>query len=285
MLLVLQAGALSRGGEIFLLDMGQPIRLLDLARQMVRLSGLREEDIPIQFVGLRPGEKLDEELSYLLRDHRAHRPGEDFPPRQPRRRRRGTCRRRCSSSRHSASTWTSTEIQRTLQEIVPEYRPMDPRGAHRPAARSRRRRQRRANRCRPRPRPICSDVWSPVAAPAGRARRSSRRSPGPIGRCSRAWSRSGGTRPEYSHAFLIPIVSGYLVWAKRDVLSATAVRPSYWGLGADGARAGRLHHRQRRRRPLSAASLAGPHDCRRRPLRRRAGRCCGRSCFPSRSCC
>ena len=63
-LLVLQAGSLSRAGEIFLLDMGQPIRLLDLARQMVRLSGLREDAIPVQFVGLRPGEKLEEELSY-----------------------------------------------------------------------------------------------------------------------------------------------------------------------------------------------------------------------------
>ena len=50
-LLVLQAGAI-RGGDIFLLDMGRPIRLLDLARQMIRLSGLREDDMPIKFVGL-----------------------------------------------------------------------------------------------------------------------------------------------------------------------------------------------------------------------------------------
>ncbi|MGK7945834.1 MAG: polysaccharide biosynthesis protein, partial [Microcystaceae cyanobacterium] len=61
--LVMQAGAMAQGGEVFLLDMGDPIRIYDLALQMVRLSGLEPDvDIPIQFTGLRPGEKLYEEL-------------------------------------------------------------------------------------------------------------------------------------------------------------------------------------------------------------------------------
>ncbi len=61
--LVIQAGAMGQGGEIFVLDMGNPVRIVDLAEDMIRLSGLRiGEDIEIEFVGCRPGEKLFEEL-------------------------------------------------------------------------------------------------------------------------------------------------------------------------------------------------------------------------------
>jgi FlaA1/EpsC-like NDP-sugar epimerase len=90
--LVIQAGAMAKGGDVFVLDMGQPVRIMDLARRMVELSGLivRDEqnpdgDIQIDITGLRPGEKLYEEL--LIGDDpkstlhpRIMRAQEDFIP-------------------------------------------------------------------------------------------------------------------------------------------------------------------------------------------------------------
>jgi FlaA1/EpsC-like NDP-sugar epimerase len=61
--LVIQAGTIGDDGEVFLLDMGEPVKIIDLARQMIHLCGFSEKEVPIQIVGTRPGEKLFEELS------------------------------------------------------------------------------------------------------------------------------------------------------------------------------------------------------------------------------
>ncbi len=60
--LVVQAGGMGLGGELFVLNMGQPVKIVDLARDLIRLTGSQADDIPIVFTGVRPGEKLDEEL-------------------------------------------------------------------------------------------------------------------------------------------------------------------------------------------------------------------------------
>ena len=79
--LVIQAGAMAKGGEVFLLDMGKPVKILDLAKNMIRLSGLQvkdqenpDGDIEIIFSGLRPGEKLYEELLVNAKSKRTLHP-------------------------------------------------------------------------------------------------------------------------------------------------------------------------------------------------------------------
>lgn len=119
--LVLQAGAMGQGGEIFVLDMGAPVRIVDLARDMIRLAGYTEQQIEIRFTGLRPGEKLFEEL---LADDESTRPTAHPKVRV------------ASGAHHAARldagalAWLSSsgwlddrEVRLALSRWVPEYAP------------------------------------------------------------------------------------------------------------------------------------------------------------------
>jgi FlaA1/EpsC-like NDP-sugar epimerase len=122
--LILQAGAMGGGGEIFILDMGTPIRIDDMARDLIRLSGFEpEEDISIEYVGLRPGEKLYEELITE---------GEGVVPTSHEKimvLRGQVCDERVLNGKidelkELAYDQKAKEIKEKLQEILPEYSPI-----------------------------------------------------------------------------------------------------------------------------------------------------------------
>ena len=130
--LVLQAGLMGEGGEIFVLDMGEPVRIVELAREMIRLSGLGEDDIRIVFTGLRPGEKLFEEL---LAD------GEATLPTPHPKLRIARSRDVPDSYVDAMGTWldgararSDDEVREALRGWVPEYAPGGPDTAPLPAA-------------------------------------------------------------------------------------------------------------------------------------------------------
>lgn len=121
--LVLQSAAQGSGGEIFVLDMGQPIKILDMARQMIELSGYREgDDMQITFTGLKPGEKLYEEVQHL---------SETLQPTEHPRVRRLIVGGRLEYSidfiktelASVVSTGDPMQIKRMIQRFVPEYTP------------------------------------------------------------------------------------------------------------------------------------------------------------------
>ena len=122
--LVIQAGTMGKGGEIMLLDMGEPVRIVDLARNMITLSGFRpDEDIQIEFLGVRPGEKLFEELrttsENVLPTH--HKKVFIWQSRACTEAEMTDALRRLEAVMNGASV---EEVQRVLQSIVPEYQPI-----------------------------------------------------------------------------------------------------------------------------------------------------------------
>lgn len=121
--LVLQSAAQGSGGEIFVLDMGQPVKIIDLARQLIELSGLRPGvDVEISFTGLRPGEKMFEEISLdaenltptshpkIMRFVATPPPIEEV-------------RRQLSLLQAEVAKADPAEIKRLLRSAVPEYKP------------------------------------------------------------------------------------------------------------------------------------------------------------------
>jgi FlaA1/EpsC-like NDP-sugar epimerase len=127
--LILQAAAMGKGGEVFVLEMGQPVKILDLANEMIRLAGrVPEQDIAIEFIGLRPGEKLHEELFHQSENLL------------------GTSHPKILQAQARESDWQSVQrgldelaetcamreeapIRALLQRMLPEYRPRKPEAA------------------------------------------------------------------------------------------------------------------------------------------------------------
>ncbi|MBI5429532.1 MAG: polysaccharide biosynthesis protein [Nitrosomonadales bacterium] len=118
--LVLQAGMMGRGGEIFVLDMGEPVKIVDLAKDLIRLSGFTEDEIRIEFTGLRPGEKLYEEL---LADNEHTLPTPHPKLRIAQARQADAAWLAELLHWTSAETMADGEVRSALTQWVPEYLP------------------------------------------------------------------------------------------------------------------------------------------------------------------
>jgi FlaA1/EpsC-like NDP-sugar epimerase len=119
--LVLQAGLMGTGGEIFALDMGEPVKIAELAKLMIRLSGTDEDHIQIQYTGLRPGEKLYEEL---LADEETTLPTPHPKLRVAKARTAdATWYAECMAWLNGAAMRDEESVKRQLKTWVPEYRP------------------------------------------------------------------------------------------------------------------------------------------------------------------
>jgi FlaA1/EpsC-like NDP-sugar epimerase len=121
--LVLQAAAMGAGGEVFALNMGEPVRILDLARRMIRLSGLEPDfDIRIEFSGMRPGEKLCEELS-AYEENTVPTPHAQIRVFTGKGVAREALARCLHDLRHTVETRDAAGAVLSLKQLIPEYNP------------------------------------------------------------------------------------------------------------------------------------------------------------------
>jgi FlaA1/EpsC-like NDP-sugar epimerase len=125
--LIMQASAMGSGGEVFVLDMGEPIKIRYLAEQMIRLSGKRLEDVPIEYVGLRPGEKLHEEL-FLDEEELMTTAHSKLRLAQARRGDDPDLDKRLDDVIQSCLQWDDARILASLRVLVPEFGPISASG-------------------------------------------------------------------------------------------------------------------------------------------------------------
>lgn len=121
--LILQASLMIGGGEVFVLDMGEPMKIVDLARKLIHISGLRPEEIRIEYTGLRPGEKLSEELNFLGENtiptgHAKIRVAAECPPAV-------NMRPYFDELRDVCAARDLPSLIRILKELIPGYTPSD----------------------------------------------------------------------------------------------------------------------------------------------------------------
>jgi FlaA1/EpsC-like NDP-sugar epimerase len=123
-LLVLQAGAMGKGGDVFVLDMGEQVKIYDVACELIRLSGLEpDKDIPIIFSGIRPGEKLYEELLTAEEGVEPTAHPKIFKARIKDPLPHNILFKKIEDLKNFAQLQEGSAIVRTLQEIIPTYKP------------------------------------------------------------------------------------------------------------------------------------------------------------------
>ena len=257
--LVLQAGAMADKGKVFLLDMGKPVSIIDLARQMIRLAGLRpDEDIEIEIVGTRPGERLHEQLHDDAEIDRADAPPVDL----------GRARRRSPPDPRDAVL-----LPRAHREQVRRRRPPTQvvvRCSTR-CSPMRRARVNSSSTCRA---PTNRSRRSPALPPSARARTDGRRRPETAGPTDRGAKHSRAARRRRDFAPGLPFAPPARPPLERVV---RRLKPSYdRGMLTNGPLVGRARgaHRRAPRRPARRrgqlvhlgpdADVAGAH---RRPAR------------------